>query len=322
MDINLKLNDLKKIFDKSRIGVYIYTKEEGVIYVNKSVLSILDLKREDFTGFNFLRYLEDEKKAEIIKYANLVFAGYEKDIPYPIEVKFNNQKKEKEIRFYPEVMVLDNNKKCIVGFTVDITGENEIKQNDESLNSNREVLNLLENFNNMLTGILGYTSLLKLKERREEDREIVKHIYDTTIEASKLISSFIPYRNELPEKSNNFLIADEDSISATVLKKILKEQGYSVTILNGKNINEEIIKYLSNIRGAFIDIYIPGINTFGFISDILNKKNNSDVVLMAHERELKEVQDILDIHDVYFLQKPIIKEKVLELLKLMERSET
>ncbi|NIA23426.1 MAG: response regulator [Proteobacteria bacterium] len=319
MKNSLELSDFKKIFDNADMGAYIYTKDEGVIYVNKSLLSFLNFKHQDFIGFNFIRYIDETEKAEVIKYANLAFAGEMDDIPYPVEIKIRKGESGGKIRFYPEVMIIGNNK-YIVGFAVNITGEEKIKKKDKMLGLNDDMLNLLEKFNNMLTGILGYASLLKLKERRKEDSEIIKKIYDTTIKASKIIGSIVPPQDVLSEEENRFLIADEDSISVAILREILEKQKYSIIVLSGKEIIPETIKYLDTIRGVFVDIYIPGVNTFGYISDILNKKSDLNVVLMAHERELREVQDILDVHDVYFLQKPIVEDNVFNLIKLMERS--
>ena len=319
MSYDLKLDDFKKIFDEAKMGIYLYTKESGVIYANKALISFLNATPENVLGFNFLKFIGKEEKAEVLKYANLAFAGETGDIPYPIQINLGTGAKRKTIKFYPEVRIVDD-KKCIIGYTVDVTGIGEQGNKKVLLDSEINIVGILEEFNNLLTGILGYTSILKMKEQREENSKIIKKIYDITIEASKIVKSVVPQQGKALQKSKHFIIADEDSRSAAILRTILEKHEYSAIILNGDRVVQETMKNLNEIRGVFTDIYIPGVNAFGYITNILSKNNNLDVVLMAHERELREVQDILDVHDVYFLQKPIEEKNVLNLIKLMERS--
>lgn len=322
MKTSMNFEELKNFCEILSIGIYFYSKDEGIVFANKSFIKMLNTTKENVFGFAFINFLNEKGKAELIKYANLVFDGQINDVPWPMEEDVFVDGTKRYIRIYPQIINI-NNTDYILGFVLDVTEENKLKnlKLKKQVDEDNRIMSLLDRFNNLLTGILGYSSLLSLKEKRNEEKEIIKKIYDTAMEASNIINSIVPKRNSKEYGvKGSFLVADEDSISLSILKDILTKEQYSVIPLEGDNILAETLKNIDKTTGIFVDIYIPKLNTFGYISDILNYRKDIPVILMAHEKELEEVQDIISVHDVYFLQKPIEEENVLNLLKLIERS--
>lgn len=326
MHISNIIENCKTIFEKSGFGIYIFKGQEGIIYSNREFSKITGIEFEDIKGFAFLEYLKEEYRNDMVKYTNIALEGKKADLPFPYKIAINSPiEGDKYILLYANPYIDNDNNRFIIGFIVDITGpvkwDKETEKVKYNIGFSRHQSKLLNQFNNLLTGIIGYASLLKVKliENREE-REYSEKIYNAATDASKLIEEIFNNINfETFENVSNIkgkaLIVDDDKFSLSSMKDILEHLRYGVIGFTSENLTEKTLNIINDIDIVFVNAIISGVHIFGYISDMLNVKPDLPVVLMAYNEDLQNIKEIMDIHKTMFLKKPFTTESILSILK-------
>ncbi|MCK4545109.1 response regulator [candidate division WOR-3 bacterium] len=330
MLINNVIENCKSILAKSGFGIYIFKEQDGIIYINKKFTEITDVKFEDIKGFGFLEYLKEEYKSNMIEYTNIAIEGKVEDLPFPYKIAMNSPVAgDKYILLYGNPYIDDNNIRFIIGFIVDITGSVKWDKETEKIKYNiefsRQQSELLDQFNNLLTGIIGYASLLKVKfTGNREEWKYLEKIYNAATDASKMIEVIFNKINfETFENVSNIkgkaLIVDDNKFSLSSMKDILEYLKYGVIGFTSENLTEKTLNIINDINIIFVNAIIPGVYTFGYISDILNIKPDLPVILMAYNEDLQNIKEIMDIHKTMFLKKPFTIESILSVLKSINK---
>ncbi|MGI0483582.1 diguanylate cyclase [Geminocystis sp. CENA526] len=116
----------------------------------------------------------------------------------------------------------------------------------------------------------------------------------------------------------NFLIlaVDDNSVNRILLEKLLKKEGYKITILGS---SEEVMPYLANITPDIIllDLMMPNINGLELCESIKLNPNFQEipVIFLTASDEKKDLLKAFDLGAVDYITKPFHNQELLARIK-------
>lgn len=137
-------------------------------------------------------------------------------------------------------------------------------------------------------------------------------------EKTPLVSEDGPEAGAEEHKTLSFLIADDNRINRKVTERFLRGQGHSVTAVSDGN---EVLTALSNdsYDVLLLDVYMPGLNGIETAKtirggDVQGVDKNLPIIALSASREEKVVQELLAAGMDDFLQKPLQKDELKEII--------
>ena len=113
-------------------------------------------------------------------------------------------------------------------------------------------------------------------------------------------------------QDNIILIADDDLLIRSMLKKSLGSYGDVTVLEDGTEVVDVYLKILPDI--LFLDIHLPGQSGFDILDEILMFDQDAYVVMLSSDSDKDNVLNTRKMGAKGFLAKPFTKEKLEESL--------
>lgn len=252
-DINNLLNQYKtacqnlaNFIDYSPLPIVAVDKNGIVTIWNSSAEKVFGWKREEVIG-KFYPIVPIERKEEFKNYINQIL---NKEVLKGIEVeRINKEGKFLTLRAFVSPMYdADGNVSNIVAILEDITEkkklDKEILHMKKMESIGKLAAGISHDFNNMLTAIIGFASLLELKTRENQElNHYAKQILMVSERATNLTKALLTYSRKHPFSPRKLNLNDLIKSSIGFLEKIISENIKIKLILN------------ENIKDIYADPY-------------------------------------------------------------------
>ncbi len=119
--------------------------------------------------------------------------------------------------------------------------------------------------------------------------------------------------------SKNILIVDDSPITQKQLSKIISEGGYSILEIadSGTKAIEVFTSKKSSIDLITLDITMPGMDGIDVLKHIMSVSPDTKVVMISAVGKDSTIKECMMLGARQFITKPFIKQKVLEILKIV-----
>jgi two-component system, chemotaxis family, chemotaxis protein CheY len=117
--------------------------------------------------------------------------------------------------------------------------------------------------------------------------------------------------------SKNVLVVDDSPITQKQLVKIVQDGGYTVVGVVGSG--DEAIKVFDAQKDSIdlitLDITMPGLDGISVLKYIMSVKQDVNVVMISVIGKDSIIKECMELGAKYFVTKPFVKDKVLEIFK-------
>ncbi len=264
MQANLKESEerYRTLFEDSRDAVFISNTDGRIVDINPAGLQMLGYKtKDDFKSLDAGQLHFDPADKDLFR-KSIERDGFVKDL----ELKVKRKDGERLIVSMTATAVRDRQGDITAfrGIVRDMTGHKKLEQ--QLLHSQKmEAVGQLtggiaHDFNNILTGIIGYSSVLLMRDGLEQaSMEYVRHIQDLAERAAKLTQGLLAFSRKQvvslsPSNLNDIITEIEHLLTRTVREDIEFMMDISseplVVMADSGQIEQVIMNLISNAKDA------------------------------------------------------------------------
>ncbi len=264
LQANLKESEerYRTLFEDSRDVVFIATPDGRIIDINPAGLSLFGYEtRDDFKSLNAGQFYSDPAERDFFR-RSIESNGFVKDL----ELKLKRKDGERLVVSMTATAVRDKqgNITAFRGIVRDMTNYKKLEQ--QLLHSQKmEAIGQLtggiaHDFNNILTGIIGYSSVLLMRDGYEQaDMDYIRHIQGLAERAAKLTQGLLAFSrkqvvNLAPTDLNDIIRGIEHLITKIVREdiefRVDLSHGSLVVMADSGQIEQVIINLIANAKDA------------------------------------------------------------------------
>lgn len=264
MQANLKESEerYRTLFEDSRDAVFITTPDGRIIDINPAGLSLFGYEtKDDFKSLNAGQFYSDPAERDFFR-RSIEVNGFVKDL----ELKLKRKDGERLVVSMTATAVRDKQGDITAfrGIVRDMTNYKKLEQ--QLLHSQKmEAVGQLtggiaHDFNNILTGIIGYSSVLLMRDGHgQADMDYIRHIQGLAERAAKLTQGLLAFSRKqvvslAPTDLNDIIRGIEHLITKVVREDIEFRvdiyDGSLVVMADSGQIEQVIINLIANAKDA------------------------------------------------------------------------